>query len=88
MNPALKVEPHLKKVGPDTEDLYTDGFFKEQDIVVNALDNIAARLYVDARCVTNQRPLLESGTLATKGHVQVRREKQLQQSVSLNKNNR
>jgi len=28
-------------------------------------------LYVDSRCVTNQKPLLESGTLSTKGHVQV-----------------
>ena len=24
-----------------------------------------------SRCVTNQRPLLESGTMGTKGHVQV-----------------
>ena len=40
-------------------------------MVVNALDNVAARLYVDSRCVANQRPLLESGTLGTKGHVQV-----------------
>jgi len=71
MNPELHVEPQLQKVGPDTEELYSDSFFKGLDIVVNALDNIAARLYVDSRCVTNQRPLLESGTLSTKGHVQV-----------------
>jgi ubiquitin-activating enzyme E1-like protein 2 len=42
-----------------------------QDVVVNALDNVEARLYVDNRCVMNQRPLLESGTLGTKAHVQV-----------------
>ncbi|KAL6048271.1 Ubiquitin-like modifier-activating enzyme 6 [Balamuthia mandrillaris] len=71
MNPGLQVDAHLNKVGPDTEATYSDAFFKSQDIVVNALDNIAARLYVDGRCVTNQRPLLESGTLSTKGHVQV-----------------
>ncbi len=39
---------------------------KDLDVVVNALDNVAARLYVDSRCVTNQQPLLESGTLGTK----------------------
>lgn len=71
MNPSLKVDAHLNKVGQESENLYTDGFFKTLDIVVNALDNVQARLYVDGRCVTNQRPLLESGTLSTKGHVQV-----------------
>ena len=27
--------------------------------------------YICSRCVSNQRPLLESGTMGTKGHVQV-----------------
>jgi hypothetical protein len=40
-------------------------------VVVNALDNVNARLYVDSRCVSNKKPLLESGTLGPKGHVQV-----------------
>ena len=40
-------------------------------MVTNALDNVNARRYVDARCVKNRRPLLESGTLGPKGHVQV-----------------
>jgi hypothetical protein len=38
---------------------------------VNALDNVAARMYMDQRIVANEKPLLESGTLGTKGHVQV-----------------
>lgn len=41
------------------------------DIVTNALDNVQARQYVDLRCVQNKVALLESGTLSTKGHVQV-----------------
>lgn len=40
-------------------------------IVTNALDNVKARLYVDQRCVENKVALLESGTLSSKGHVQV-----------------
>ena len=40
-------------------------------IITNALDNIQARRYVDQRCLENRRPLLESGTLGPKGHVQV-----------------
>lgn len=72
INPDLKIEPQQYKVCPQTEELtYPDAFFEYQDLIVNALDNVEARRYVDSRCVTNQRPLLESGTMGTKGHVQV-----------------
>ena len=67
-----------------TESKFNDAFFNSLDLVVNALDNVTARVaklsllsliieqvYMDNRCVTNQKPLLESGTLGTKGHVQV-----------------
>lgn len=61
------------QVGPETaKTVYTDKFFEGLDIAVNALDNVAARRYMDDRCVSNQRPLLESGTMGAKGHVQVR----------------
>ncbi len=40
--------------------------------VVNALDNVNARLYVDQRCVYFNKPLLESGTLGPKCNTQVR----------------
>jgi len=36
---------------------------------MNALDNVAARRYVDKRCVQSKVALLESGTLGPKGHV-------------------
>ncbi|KAL4227831.1 Ubiquitin-like modifier-activating enzyme 6 [Mactra antiquata] len=72
INPALNIVPQQHKVCIDTEKtVYPDSFFEQQDIVVNALDNIAARRYVDMRCVTAQRSLLESGTMGTKGHTQV-----------------
>lgn len=67
-------KPSATQVGPETEKtVYSDGFFQSLDIVVNALDNVAARRFVDSRCVANRRPLLESGTMGGKGHVQVRR---------------
>lgn len=72
INPDLKIEPQQYKVCPQTEETtYPDAFFEYQDLIVNALDNVEARRYVDSRCVTNQKPLLESGTMGTKGHVQV-----------------
>ncbi|KAF9055006.1 ubiquitin activating enzyme [Hymenopellis radicata] len=73
MNPDLKgkIVTSQEAVGPASEDVYSDSFFSEIDGVTNALDNVKARLYMDQRCVFYQKPLLESGTLGTKGNTQV-----------------
>lgn len=73
MNKNLKnnIYANLEKVCEETEHVFTDKFFQSLSLVANALDNIKARRYVDGRCVTNRIPLLESGTLGPKGHVQV-----------------
>ncbi|EFI27654.1 ubiquitin activating enzyme [Coprinopsis cinerea okayama7 len=73
MNPDLKDKILAKQepVGPATENIYDEAFFDSIDGVTNALDNIKARLYMDQRCVFYQKPLLESGTLGTKGNTQV-----------------
>ncbi|XP_069873431.1 ubiquitin-like modifier-activating enzyme 1 isoform X2 [Dipodomys merriami] len=71
INPLIRVMSHQNYVGPDTEHVYDDDFFQNLDGVANALDNVDARLYMDRRCVYYRKPLLESGTLGTKGNVQV-----------------
>ncbi|ANB14591.1 E1 ubiquitin-activating protein UBA1 [Sugiyamaella lignohabitans] len=73
INPDLKgkIEARSDKVGPETEDIFNDKFWNSLDFVTNALDNVDARTYVDRRCVFFRKPLLESGTLGTKGNVQV-----------------
>lgn len=73
MNPALKghIVARLERVGDTTKAIFSDVFFSKQTIVANALDNVQARLYVDSRCISARKPLLESGTLGPKGHVQV-----------------
>ncbi|TFK27024.1 ubiquitin activating enzyme [Coprinopsis marcescibilis] len=73
MNPDLKGKILAKQepVGPTTENIYDEEFFDSIDGVTNALDNIKARLYMDQRCVFYRKPLLESGTLGTKGNTQV-----------------
>uniref|UniRef100_A0A060TC90 Ubiquitin-activating enzyme E1 1 n=1 Tax=Blastobotrys adeninivorans TaxID=409370 RepID=A0A060TC90_BLAAD len=73
MNPNLKghIEHRGDKVGADTEDIFNDDFWNSLDVVTNALDNVDARTYVDRRCVFFRKPLLESGTLGTKGNIQV-----------------
>uniref|UniRef100_A0A3Q3W5P7 Ubiquitin-like modifier-activating enzyme 6 n=1 Tax=Mola mola TaxID=94237 RepID=A0A3Q3W5P7_MOLML len=70
INPDLQVEAHLNKVCPATENIYSDSFYSRLNVVVTALDNLEARRYVD-RCVSNQRPLLDSGTMGTKGHTEI-----------------
>uniref|UniRef100_A0A8C6LB57 E1 ubiquitin-activating enzyme n=1 Tax=Nothobranchius furzeri TaxID=105023 RepID=A0A8C6LB57_NOTFU len=71
MNPSINITGHQNRVGPDTEKVYDDDFFESLDGVANALDNVDARMYMDRRCVYYRKPLLESGTLGTKGNVQV-----------------
>ena len=71
INSGLNVKALENRVSPDTEDVFDDEFWQGLDIVVNALDNVNARLYVDSRCVYFQKPLLESGTLGTKCNTQM-----------------
>ncbi|CAK1551375.1 unnamed protein product [Leptosia nina] len=71
MNPAMNVLAQENRVCPETECVYDDVFFEALDGVANALDNVDARIYMDRRCVYYKKPLLESGTLGTKGNTQV-----------------
>jgi ubiquitin-activating enzyme E1 len=77
MNPSLNFEGlggnsgvRTTKVAPETESTFNDDFWDSIDVVVNALDNVDARKYVDSRCRFYKKPLLESGTLGTKANVQ------------------
>ncbi|XP_050816020.1 ubiquitin-like modifier-activating enzyme 7 isoform X4 [Gopherus flavomarginatus] len=71
MNPMIRVTAQPHHVGPDTETLYGDDFFMALDGVTNALDSMQSRAYVDSLCIRYLKPLLDSGTEGTKGHVQV-----------------
>ena len=73
MNPDLvgHIISLKDRVGPDTEHIFNEDFWNKLDGVTNALDNVEARTYVDRRCVFFHKPLLESGTLGTKGNTQV-----------------
>ena len=71
MNPALKAACTEKRVGAESETVFNTEFWSSLDCVVTALDNVEARLYVDAQCVKYQKPMLESGTQGCKGNTQV-----------------
>ena len=59
------------RVSPENDHLFNDNFWCNLDFVVNAVDNVKARQYVDGQCVWFEKPLFESGTLGTKCHSQI-----------------
>jgi len=71
INPRLNIEALQNRVGPETENVFHDTFWEKLSVVINALDNVSARLYVDQRCLYFQKPLLESGTLGDKFNTQM-----------------
>jgi ubiquitin-activating enzyme E1 len=71
MNPHMRIKSYSNRVGAETENLFNEDFYQSLDGVCNALDNVEARLYMDSQCVYYRKPLLESGTLGTKGNTQV-----------------
>ena len=56
MNPAVHIDAQMNRVGPDTEQIYTDEFFEKLTGVANALDNVDARTLLlirfNTRCLT------------------------------------
>jgi len=73
MNPDLKeaISIYKIRVEPKSEDTFDDAFWDRIDLVINALDNIQARKYMDGKCVLYEKPLFESGTLGTKANTAI-----------------
>ncbi|XP_072238105.1 ubiquitin-like modifier-activating enzyme 1 [Leuresthes tenuis] len=71
MNPQMEITAHQNRLDPDSEGVYDYNFFMNLDGAAAALDNVEARVYLDRRCVEHQKPLLEGGTLGSKGHTLV-----------------
>ncbi|KAJ8620630.1 hypothetical protein MRB53_029159 [Persea americana] len=71
INPSLHVEALQNRASPETENVFNDEFWEGLDVVINALDNVNARIYMDLRCLYFQKPLLESGTLGAKCNTQM-----------------
>jgi ubiquitin-activating enzyme E1 len=59
----------LEKVGSENVS-FTNNMLTQVDGVINALDNIKARRFMDEQCFKFNLPLFESGTTGTKGNTQ------------------
>lgn len=71
INPSLHIEALQNRASPESENVFDDTFWENLSVVINALDNVNARLYIDQRCLYFQKPLLESGTLGAKCNTQM-----------------
>ena len=70
--PGLNIEGRTNAVCAETATtLFGKDFWNTIDIVITAVDNVDARLFVDEQCRWYRKPLIDSGTLGLKGSVQV-----------------
>ena len=71
MNPNFNGEAMQAKVCNETENLFNEDFWTNQDFIVYAVDSVDARKYIDNKVILYQKLAVDSGTLGTKAHSQV-----------------
>ena len=67
INGNMNISTYEHKLSSENIEL-TQKVFANKDIVINCLDNIEARRYVDKNCFEYSLPLFESGTMGMKGN--------------------
>ena len=63
MNNSINIITHKNYVGPETENIFTDQFWEDQDIIFNAVDNVKARFYLNEKVCIHQKYHFDAGTL-------------------------
>ena len=51
--------------------IFNENFWNEQTFIIDAVDNIQTRNYIDNQCTLYGKCHIDSGILGTKGHVQM-----------------
>ena len=69
LNTNININSYENKMSNEDK-TFTDKIFNGKNIIINALDNMDARKYVDSICFENNLPLFESGTMGMKGNTQ------------------
>jgi len=59
------------RVGEETENIFNENFWKKQNFIINAVDNVEARIYINQKCIQFGKILINSGTNGTKANSQV-----------------
>jgi ubiquitin-like 1-activating enzyme E1 B len=68
-DPMLEIEAFVGNIKDKSK--FDLDFFKKHDIILNALDNIDARTYINKICIQNDIPLVNSGTEGFLGNAAV-----------------
>ena len=63
MNNSINILTHKKFVGDETENIFSDKFWDEQDIIFNAVDNVEARFYLNDKVCIHKKYHFDAGTL-------------------------
>ena len=63
INPEFNCENLQIEVKEENEDIFNEDFYKKQDFVLIAVDNIKSRNYINNQCIYNKIKLIECGTL-------------------------
>ena len=71
MNPNFNCEDRQSRIGLENEHIFDENFWKGQTCIMNAVDNIEARKYIDNQCTFYEKPLIDSGTLGAKSNIQI-----------------
>ena len=51
------------RIGMENENIFTEEFWENQNFIINAVDNLDARLYISEQCLLFRKILIDSGTL-------------------------
>ena len=72
MNPELKNYVGIsKKIEKETEIIFNEKFWKEQDIIFCALDSLSGRIYIDEKCLLYEKPWINGGMNGIKGKTEI-----------------
>ena len=63
MNSSLNINNYSNAVCKETENIFTDSFWDNQDIIFNAVDNVKARFYINEKVTIHQKYHVDAGTL-------------------------
>lgn len=71
INPSFNCIDKQARIGPENENIFNDKFWKTQDFIINAVDNVEARKYIANKSKFYKKILIDSGTNGVKANSQV-----------------
>ena len=71
LNPFFNCIDLQTRICKESEKIFNHKFWKKQNFIINAVDNIEARIYINEQCKKYKKILIDSGTNGTKANSQI-----------------